>query len=322
MPDADFTKTEHSWSLTAVAAVSVKTLWQLPNGKAAAYLGRTAATAGTTGTPWTTTGKYVMPKQAGIVLLDGGKAYWDRSARVITYKATGDRDFYVGTLVGDAASADASCTVNLNDKPEYLIDAATSPMHSIPVGTHAAGGFGFPRAVGGTHTLVLSGTNEAQKVDLFSLEKFSIEANPIVEFAYRVLSAPAGAADFNIGIANDTHATDFDSLTQRLSVLNDGGNTSNFLQSEDGTVSVADTDTTTDFTAGYEASAREEWWLDCRNPADVQVYRNGVLMLGSTTFDLSHVAAEQRLIAHLEKTATTDTAQVAIDWLRVRTAEQ
>ena len=321
MPDADFTKVEHNYAITVQAAANAKELRQLANGKAAAKVGQTATAAGTTA-DYTTTGKYVCPKATGVVLLDGGKAFWDHSARVITYKAVGDRDFYAGTIVGDAASAATTCTVNLNDEAKYLIDAAISPMHSIPVGTHAAGGFGYARRIGGTQTLVLSSTSEAQKIDLFSLEKFAVTANPIVEFAIRVQSAPAGACDFNIGVANDTHATDFDSLTQRLSVFIDGGNTSNFLQSEDGTVSVTDTDTTTDFTAGYEASVREEWWFDCRNPADVQVYRNGVLVLDATVFDISHMASELRLIAHLEKTATTDTAQIAVDWLRVRTAEQ
>ena len=320
MPDTEFTQTEHTYSLTAQAAVNVGKLWQMPNGKAGAYLGRNAASAGTT-TGWTTTGKYVVPKQTGVKLLDGGKAYWDRSASVITYKPSNDRDFYAGTIVGDTESADGTCTVNLNVRPNYVIDADESPTHSIPVGTHASGGFGYPVQLGGTHILTISSTNEAQKVDLFSLEKIAVSAKPICEFAVRFLAAPSGAVDVNIGLATDTHATDFDSLAGRLALHVDGGDTSNFVASTDGTTTVAATDTTTDFSAGYEASVREEWWIDCRNPADVQVYRNGALVLNATVFNISAIG-EMRIIAHLEKTLSTNTAQIAIDWLRIRTAEQ
>ena len=308
--------------LTAAAAVSAAELRQLANGRPGYYRGSYGIALGSSASFWTS-GQATVPKVTGIVLLDGGPVFWDRSERKVTYRAIGDRDFPVGTVVGDAASADETCTVNFDLPPAYLIDSRVDAFHSIPVGTQVVGGFGYPVRLGGSHLLQLDSQNEAQKIDLFSLAKFSKDSNPIIEIGLRVLSVGSGTTpDFNIGIADATHATNFDSLTQRLAVHLDGNDTSNFLGSTDGTTTVALTDTTTDVTAGYEASVREEWWLDLRNPADPQIYRNGALMLGASVFNVSASASEFRLIAHLEKTVSTDTFSVAVDWLRVRTAEQ
>jgi predicted RecA/RadA family phage recombinase len=74
-----------------------------------------------------TEGIYRVTKTAGVVILDGGRVYWDHSANAATYKTANDRDFYLGTAVGDAASADTEMYVNLNVKPVYLLDALTSP---------------------------------------------------------------------------------------------------------------------------------------------------------------------------------------------------
>ena len=80
MADADFTKTEHAYSLTAAAAVPVKSLWQLPNGKPAVYQGRAAATSGTSGTPWTTTGGVAMfYNPEGTEDVASGARTWDLS---------------------------------------------------------------------------------------------------------------------------------------------------------------------------------------------------------------------------------------------------
>lgn len=328
MADADFTKTEHAYSLTAAAAVPVKSLWQLPNGKPAVYQGRAAATSGTSGTPWTTTGKYVVPKATGVVLLDGGRAFWDRSARVVTYRKNGDRDFFAGTLVGDAASADETCTINLGVEPQYDHDALRDPCLSYcsgtpSLGTTSATGFGFPTKVGGSVIFELSSTNEAQTVDLYTINKFSLAANPIVEIGFRRLSTTGGGAqDFNIGIASGSALTDFDTVTEHLAIHIDGGAYDTFLQSTDGTNSVSATDTTTNHGFSGLLSELEEWWFDVRDPSSVKIYRNGVRILSSTTFNISAAANDWVLIAHLEKTVSTGQFRVAVDWLRARTAEQ
>lgn len=307
---------------TLAAAVSVGELHQLADGSAGALIGGNALASGDRST-WSRSGQYTLPKSTGYVLLDGGRAYWDHSANVVTFRKVGDRDFYLGRIVGDAASADTTCAVNLNADPNYDLSLPRDPYTTVPVGTQALGGFLPPQRNGGTIHFTLTSTNEAQKVDALGVDTFSKNANAIVEMAFRVISDGAGTAvDASIGIASGTHATDADSIANYLFVHLDANATAINLQSKDGTTTVAATDTTLDYTEGSATANRVEVWFDLRNPADVQVYVDGVLALGSTVFDLSAAANEFRLLAHLEKTSSTDTYEIAIDWLRARFAEQ
>lgn len=315
--------------LTAAAAISAAELRQLAPGHVGAYRGSYAIASGSPAS-FHLDGQYTVPKTTGIVLLDGGRAFWDRSARKVTYRKNGDRDFELGTLVGDSASADETCVVNFNQFARYDYDLLDGPANSIIVGTPVLGtpaacGFGYPQRIGGSVLLELGAANEAQKVDLIGLDTLDVvNANPIVEFAFRRLDTPADSVqDFNIGLASGTHATDFDSITGYLALHIDGGTADNLLQSKDGTTTVAATDTTTNHSTSGELADQEVWWFDCRNPADVQVYRNGVLMLGSTTFNIAAAASNWRLIAHLEKTAAANNRfRVLLDYVQARTAEQ
>src|SRR4051794_7129319 len=99
--------------LVAAAAVASGECWQLKDGRAAYKAGLNAAASGDN-VQFTSTGIVTMPKTASIVLLDGGRAYWDASASKVHFKKVNDRDFYLGRVVGDAASADTTCAVNLN----------------------------------------------------------------------------------------------------------------------------------------------------------------------------------------------------------------
>lgn len=315
--------------LTAAAAITAAELRQLASGHAAAYRGSYSIASGSQAS-FHLDGQYTCPKQTGVSLLDGGRAFFDRSARVITYRRNGDRDYEVGSLVGDAASADETCVVNFGQFTRYDYDLLNGPAISTPVGTPVLGtpsanGFGYPLRIGGSVLLELGTANEAQKVDLVGLDTLNVAtANPIVEFAFRRLDTPADSVqDFNIGLASGTHATDFDSITGYLALHIDGGTADNLLQSKDGTTTVAATDTTTNHSTSGELADQEVWWFDCRNPADVQVYRNGVAMLASTVFDVSAAASNWRLIAHLEKTAAANNKfRVLLDYVVARTAEQ
>ncbi len=62
--------------------------------------------------------------------------------------------------------------------------------------------------------------------------------------------------------------------------------------------------------------------MDARDPADVQIYVNGVLVLASTVFALGAAAGPLGLLAHIEKTTGTEVARVTIDEMRVRLMEQ
>lgn len=320
--------------VTVAAAVAAGELRQLANGKPGAYRGNYGISSGNDISYWPK-GQYVVPKTTGIVLLDGGRAYWDRSARKVTFRKNGDRDFFLGTVIGDAASADESCTVLFGEEPYYDYDLLKGPAtSSVPIGTQALPGtpsaigfFGYPFVLGGTHVLNISGVNEAQRLDLWAMDKFDpVNANAIIELQFQRLDSVNGSVvDFNIGIASGTHATDFDAIDEYLALHMDSDSSNIYLQSKDGTNTVAATDTLTDMSAfTFLALANiEEWWFDLRNPASVAIYRNGVRVLPGTTFNISAAASNWFLIVHMEKTAALGSAMsMAIARAQARTAEQ
>jgi predicted RecA/RadA family phage recombinase len=260
-------------------------------------------------------------KTASICILDGGKVYWDHSANKAHFKAVNDRDFYVGAAVGDSL-VDGTVDVALNVEPRYIIDLARDATISALAGTPAAGGFGYPVMLGGGTVLEITATNEAQKVDAMSVAGFAVGAKAIVEGAIRVISdGGSGAQDFSIGAASGTHATDFETVAEFVALHLDGNVTAINAESDDGTTDVAPTDTTKVYAEGSDVAKRVEFWMDFRNSSDVQIYIDGVLVLGATVFTLAAAAGPLFLIAHLEKTATTDVYKVCVDWLRARLAQ-
>jgi predicted RecA/RadA family phage recombinase len=116
---------------------------QLPDGRAGVVLQDVAS-----GNPSAchVGGVFEMLKTTSMVLLRGGRAYWDYSADKVYFRPINDRDFYVGRIKDDAASAATTCYVALNVRVKYDIDAKVDPGLSVPVGTAAAGAFG--RGVG------------------------------------------------------------------------------------------------------------------------------------------------------------------------------
>ena len=322
MADATLSREQNDVRVTAQAAVTLGEVWQMPDGRAAAYAGTTAATSGDR-TQFRSWGQYVLTKAAGFVGLDGGRAFWDHSANAVTYKKVNDRDFYLGRFVGDAASADTTCTVNLNVDPPYDLDLARDPFVTSPVGTQALGGFLPPQRLGGGLAFNLTATSEAQKVDAISVDGFAKGANAIVEFAFRVpTGGSTSAVDYSIGVANATHATDADSIADSIFIHLDGGSTTINAESDDGTTEVAATSTSTTFTAGSTVSERVECWLDVRDPTSVKVYVNGSRVLSGTAFNVDAYAGPWYLLVHLEKTSGTATADLVLDWMRARYSEQ
>jgi hypothetical protein len=306
----------------ATATVGSYEVHQAPSGKAGVHDNTAGVTSGSYA-ELRTAGIYRIEKATGFVALPGGRAYWDHSANAATYKKVNDRDFYLGRFIQDAASGDDECLIDLNADPRYDIDLALDPFISALNGTPAAGAFGYPVRLGGGHILELTATSEAQRVDLLSVDGFAIAANPIVEFAFRLINDGSNATqDFTIGMASGTHATDFQSVAEFVAVSTVGNSTNINVQSDDGTTDVAPTDSTLDYVEGSAVANRVEGWLDARNPSDVQVYINGALVLGASTFTLAAATGPLFLIAHLEKTTGTDVYKVGVDWLRVRYAEQ
>lgn len=303
--------------LTSVAAVESGEIYCMSDGRAGVMSGVNAAASGDK-VGFSVEGIYTVTKAAGWVGLDGGKVYWDHSANSANYLKVNDKDFYLGTIVGDAASTDLTIDVNLNVEPVYLVDINRDPCTSVVVGTPAAGVFGYPKRVGGSHVLETSATSEAQKVDIVSDDGFAITANAIVEFAFNVVNDGAGtASDWNIGCASGTHATDFESIAEFIALHVDENALTVLAHSDDGTTDTALVDTT----VAHVVGTRYEGWIDLRDPTDPQVYCQGDLVLGASDFGIDDGTGPLFLIAHLEKTTGTDTFEVAVDWLRARIAE-
>jgi predicted RecA/RadA family phage recombinase len=326
MADAQYIRGRDDVRVTAAAAVASGEVWQLKDGRAAVYDGLNAA-ASSDRVKFTTTGQFTFTKAASVVLLDGGRAYWDHSANAVTYKKVNDRDFYLGRVVGDAASADTACAVNLNVDPPYDIDVVTRDgALSVATGTAAAGGFGLPTRYGSSIGLSLTATSEAQCVDVLSVDRFALGANAIAEFIVRLgANGSTSAVDLSIGVANGTSTTDADAITESLFFHIDGGALDIFAESDDGTTEVAATDTTVDITAGSAVANRFEFWIDMRDPSDCKFYINGAEVLAATA-NLGNVAVAAGplgLLVHLEKTTGTATAgPVYIDAMRARLSEQ
>jgi hypothetical protein len=305
------------------AAAIANELHQMADGSAAYMKGLNAGSSGDT-RRFESRGQVVIPKTANIYFLDGGRVYWDRSAGAGHYKKVNDRDFYAGRAVGDAAAADTTMTINLNIDPPYDIDALRHGFLSVPTGTQAVGAFGYPKDLGDSKLLELTATNEAQCIDLLSVDRFALGANAIVEGIIRIPVNGSGAAvDFSLGVANGTSTTDADAITESVFFHIDGGALDIYAESDDGTTEVNATDTTVDATAGSAVTNRFEFWIDMRDPSDCILYINAVEVLHATA-NLGNIALATGpfgLLAHLEKTAGTTTAQVIIDALRARYSE-
>ena len=319
MPDARLVREWNQQQLTAVAAVALGEIWQTADGKAAVSL---AVVGSANRANFESAGKYTVTKTLGITLLDGGQVFWDYSANSATFRKVGDRDFYLGRAVGDAGTADATVVVDLNSDPPYDLDLVRDPYTTAIVGTQALTGLALNRR-GGALNIVLSSTSEAQKVDALGVNTFNKAANAIVELAFRVTNDGAGTVvDVNLGIASATHATDADSIANHLFLHLDANMTDLEFQSKDGTTTVAAVDSTTDYVEGAALANRVEVWFDLRNPADVQVYVDGVNVLPASVFDLSAAANEFKLLAHVEKTSAADVYEIDVDFMRARFAEQ
>lgn len=327
MAEAIYVREFDEQRLTLAGAISVRDIWQMGSGEAAVSVGLASgeAIAGSSGERYDfeTRGKYTVTKATGVVILDGARVYWDHSANAATFRKVNDRDFYIGRAVGDAASADATLVVDLNADPPYDVDLLRDPCLSVPVGTQAVGAFGYPKMLGGAASIELTATDEAQKIDLLSVDGFAVAANAIVDIEVRVTNDGAGtAADLSLGVANATHATNADSITEHLFFHLDANATAINLQSADGTTTVSATDTTTTYTEGSAVANRKHLTIDLRNPADIQCYVDGVLVLGSSTFRLDNATGPLFLLAHLEKTSSTDVYAAVIDKFRARFMEQ
>lgn len=304
---------------TPAADVAAGEVIQLRDGRAA--WAPSAISSGVKGSV-AVCGLVTVAKTASMVILDGGRVYWDHSANKAHYASVSDRDFYLGVAVGDAASADTTMVVNLNVLPVYKLDLIRDPYLTTPVGTQALGGFLPPAREGGALALKLTATSEAQKADALTVERIAPGAKGIAEFIFRMPNGGSGSAsDFSLGLANATHATDADSITDSIFFHMDGGSTTIYAECDDGTNETAATTTATTFTAGTAMTNRVEGWIDCRDLSSIKFYINGARVASGTTFSVAAMTNTLGILAHVEKTTGTETADMTIDLARVRIAQ-
>ncbi len=291
---------------------------QLPDGRA----GVAAALAGVAdgdNAALMTAGVFTLAKTSGVVILDGDRLYWDRSANTATpLQAAAGADFPIGVAVGDAASADTTVRCDLNKRPVYVVDVMAQITDTAIVKTSGAPSVA---SIGGQILLAIDTTGEAQKVDVLSQHSVPVTIPFIVEgiFAIKTESDNA-AADWNIGIANATHATDADSITESVFLHFDGNATAATMrkinaESDDGTTEVSATDTTV--VAGSNTPVH--FRFDCRDLTDIKIYIDGVRVLSSSTFKLDAATGPMKLLAHLEKSGTDDTpGELSVSHLAIR----
>lgn len=307
MADGAYVAEDCERQLTLAAAASSGEVQQLPGGRAGVLAGLNSADSGDKRV-FNDEGKFLITKVSGVVILDGGRVFWDHSANAATFRAVNDRDFYIGIAVGDAASADTTLVVDLNKTQSVVADLRQDGV-TIASGTQAAGGFGTLFTNGTVPGLSLTATSEVQKMDLFSVPRRAVGANAIAEYIVALgANGSTSAVDINVGLANATHATDADSIAESVFFHIDGGALDIFAESDDGSTEVAATDTTVNITEGAAEANKVEFWIDSRDPASVKLYVDGVRVLSGSTFVLTAATGPLGLLAHVEKTTGTATA--------------
>lgn len=304
--------------IVAPAALSAGDVIQCADGKAGIVLGaNNASDAFASGERVTVakTGRFKVLKTASIVLLDGGKAYFDRSANTATY-APGSGDFYLGRVVGDAAASDVTVVVDLNVQPQYQIELGKGEWTNA-----ATDGLGVTQPSLGSPILKLAfdAVAEVAMAALYSTDTIPVADGPIFECKLAIYDIGDDAAlDINFGVANGTHGTDFDSVTESAVFHLDGSDLSVSVESDDGTTEVAADDTGVDLVDDTFAY----FWIDCRDLANIKYYINGVRVDDTAVLHkLDNATGPLLAIVHVEKTSNDTTADVRVEQMTVRSTD-
>lgn len=297
---------------TAVAALARGDVIHLPDGRAAVIPIETDAAKKVEPQ---IEGTFILPKTASIALLAGGDAFWDVSAGKVNFRAdTGTPDFYIGTVAEDAAGADTTCKVKLNEITMYDIELGTDKQ----TWTQALTGSGPPtitNLAGGTVDMNIINTNEAQCVSLVSDHSVPVSAKPIFECKLTRVAASNNTLDLDIGLASGVSTTDFEAVTTFAAIHLDGGDNDIDTHSDDNTTDRAPADSTLNDVDGTYF----EGWIDARDKDDVKYYIDGILVDTSASKRvLSDGTALLKAVAMIEKTTGTATGEMRVRRMRVR----
>lgn len=284
---------------TAAAAITGGQVVNI-NGKAGVVPSAIAASGAAAAQ---TEGVYRVTKNSGEVWLPGCEIWWDAANSEATivpqYSGLG---FRLGTAYTDAASTATEGMVTLNGQQSTIFDLHQDGGTTVVV---KSSGTADGKMTAGSFAANFSATAEAQKVDLLSLRSFPITSNWIVEADIVVnTNFDAAAADLNIGVANGTHATDADAITESVFVHIDGGSANLNVESDDGTTENAAADSTIDYAVGTP----QRITIDGRDETDIKVYIDGVRVMDGTTGDaktltLADGTGPLKFLFHMEKTS-------------------
>lgn len=325
MAESLYNRPGHSVQWTADATYTMGDIIQLPNGHAGAVM--SDAVSGDVVDVYTGVGIVLanVTKAANLVWIKGAPIWWDHSANAATCNepiGSSDRDFYLGTALGDELAAATTGDVVLNVQPVYIIDSTrdngdTSIVKTVVGSTTVE----VPNVVqrGGMLAMNFGTTAEAQKVDWLSDRGFAVGSNWICEILYElVTAADAAAADVNVGVASGTHATNFETIAEFAAFQMNGADLNIGAHSDDGTTDKAITDTTIDVAAGTPVRLT----LDGRDMTNVKYYVNGaeVLSAEANLGVLTAATGPLYAIIHAEKTSD-DTPLVFRARIRVRTMQ-
>jgi len=295
---------------TPTAAVVAGQVLQLRDGRAA--FAPTAIAAGVKGAVQVS-GPVKVLKIVTQTMLPSNKVFWDASANTCNLLHGGDADFFLGTVMDDAAYADTTVIVNLNAKPVWNLTLADG-FWAVPIPAITAN----PQGMMFTHesgvSMVFDLAVEAEKFDALSMNAIATGTPGIL--AARVcinLNGDDAAFDFNVGLANETHATSADTITSSLFLHTDGASLNLNIESDNAAAEVAATDTTIDAVVGTPFLVT---W-DLRSWSGIKCYINGLRVGDGTTgtlvaLTLAGVAGPLRLLAHMEKTANDSPANFTI----------
>lgn len=313
MAEASFYLDGETISFTTVAAVAAGEVLQVPDGRVGVAVDAAIAASMVS---CQICGIHKLAKTADEIYVPGQRLYWDASASKVTaVPPITAADFFVGCCAVDAAASDTTAQVAINRDWEGSVDQRSATFAVLPVLTA-----GDPRVynVGGGLRFTIDATNEAQKIDALSHKAVSLDSDWIF-LAEVVIDAAAGSAtDISIGVADGTHATDFQSVATFCTIHIDGGSANILVESDDGTTDVAPIDSTIDWTAATPFALA----IDGRDPADIKLYINGIRETASaTTLAIAVAASGLKACVHIEKTSSTDAATVTVANMKIMTAD-
>ena len=317
--EATFLKDSDTVTFVAGAALASGEVHQLADGRAGVIQGMNARASGDQAAA-RGRGIVTVLKTADSNILKGGRVYWDRSAGTATYKA-GSGDFFMGVAAQDSLAAATTVEVDLNvtQRNAIFLDKQGS---DILWTLGATDGLGVVAGDADSDwILAFDAVAEVGMAALYptdAADHIPVADGPIMEAKLAIFDIGDNAAlDITFGLANGTHGTDFDSVTEAVVFHLDGTALSILAESDDGTTEVAATDTTVDAVDDTFL----EVWIDARDLTDIQLYIDGVNVLPASVFKLDAATGPVFPIVHLEKTNNDTTADVRVKRIACRTSD-